>query len=1057
MYTCKDILRLKKGPPMLKIDKLSRKQTILKLSIIIISLFTIMTLLSGITYALPNYEIDSYPDDYTPNPQEILLINDTGTITGLWMGNSSGIFYYNNTTSSWYKEIDVGLKAISIQRAIDNSTTNENTIIVGEGTYDGTLNIDTNDLELKNHGNRPTIDGLNSFNTIQISSDNVSVESFNITGADSDGIYLWGSNNTIKNNTVQNNGQGIALYASSSNNSIINNAVQYNGWHGISIPGSCNNNFIANNTVQYNAHFGIWILTKDNLLENNTVCYNEYDGVYIAGTNNTLNENNVYNNEGYGTRIVTSSDAHVGSNNTLINNNIHNNTYSGVTISKSSNANASSNNNTLINNNIHNNADYGIYVGEGCSNNSIKNNAIRNNTDYGIRFLGSNNQLTNNQFIEDGLFLDSFDNIISNNTVNNKPLVYLKNVTDEFVDEAGQIILVKCNNITFKDIEIENTDTGVYLYQTNDTRFYNCTIQDNSYGGINSRGQDNIFKKVTIVDNDRYGIYIDGLNNTLNNIVVQNNGRDGIILLDSNNTVKDSTIKDNNGRGIYIEGLYNTLNNNIIQNNADNAVYFRRDSNILENNIIQNNADNGVYFKGDSNILDNNIIQYNKANGIYYSGSNNVIKMNTIRHNKEDGIIPGYYNIFNELKHNTVQNNSNGIIFNDNRGVLHNNTIEDNSLNGVWLSGRDNKVSHNMIQNNTDSGIYASGSFGNDLTSNTIVNNNIGINLLKSARNVFYKNTIADNTQQNVQSKGSPNQWTSPDNITYSYEGEEYTSKLGNYYGDYDGNDTDGDGIGDTLNYTIDSENIDTRPLVLSWEKITKSSSISDTFAKSTEQDSNGRTSVGPSMSPEAVDITVSGIKSVTGGSNVKYDFSDSESPVLGISFDAKDNEGNVVAKVQALKDKPDDVDAPSSNSYQMISISVGSEGTINEGNADNILIEFKVTKEWIEENNIDPSTIRMTRYHDEEWQDLPSNKVGEDDEFLHFVTETPGFSVFSIVGDEYKEVIEEPIAEESEVEEVAEGSETEDDNVQAPGFTALFAVAIIAGAALLIRQKGNH
>ncbi|APH38540.1 right-handed parallel beta-helix repeat-containing protein [Methanohalophilus halophilus] len=1049
---------IEEGAPMLKIEKLSRKQTILKLSIMFILLFTIITLLSGITYALPNYEIDSYPDDYTPNPQEILLINDTGTIKGLWMGNSSGVFYYNNTTSSWYKEIDGGLKTIAVQRAIDNSTTNENTIIVGEGAYDGTLNIDIDDLELKIHGNRPTIDGLNSFYTIQISSDNATLEGFRITGADSNGIYLRGINNTIKNNTVQYNGQGIAL-STSSNNSIINNAVQYNSWHGIAITGSCNNNFIANNTVQYNSFFGIWILSRNNLLENNTVCYNEDDGVYIASTNNTLNKNDIYSNKGHGTNIHTSSDAHVGSNNTLINNNMHNNTYSGISIGKYYQATVGSTNNTLINNNIHNNTQYGIIVGEDCSNNSIKNNAIRNNTDYGIRFFGSNNLLKNNEFTEDGLFLESFDNIIADNTVNNKPLVYLKNVTGEFVDKAGQVILLKCNNITFKDMKIENTDTGVYLHQTNDTRFYNCTIRDNSYEGIHLRGQDNILKNVTIVehgssgieilgdnntvidstirDNGRFGIDTRGLNNILNNVVVQNNAADGIALSGRSNIINDSTIRDNGRYGIDIDGLNNTLNNSIIQNNTENAVYFR----------------------GDSNILVNNIIQYNKANGISYSGSNNVMKMNTVRHNREYGICPNRYsypNSFNELKHNTVQNNSNGIYFNDNRGVLHNNTIEDNTLNGVILSGSDNEVSHNTIENNTDSGIKIYSSFGSTLESNTIVTNSIGINLIKSASNIFYQNTIANNTQRNIQSMGPPNYWTSPDNITYSYEGKEYTSKLGNYYGDYDGNDTDGDGIGDTLNYTIDSGNIDTRPLVLQWEEITKSSSTSDTFAETTEQDSNGRTSVGPSIPPEAVDITNSNIKSVTGGSNVKYDFSDSEGPVMGISFDAKDNEGNVVAKVQVLKEKPDDVDEPSGKSYRVLSMSVGSEGTINEDNADNILIDFKVSWNWIKENDIDPATIHMARFHDGQWQDLPSNKVGEDDKFLHFVADTPGFSLFSIIGDE-REAIEEVIPEEREVEEVADEPASEEESAKTPGFTALFAVAIIAGAALLTRQKSNR
>jgi PGF-pre-PGF domain-containing protein len=205
-------------------------------------------------------------------------------------------------------------------------------------------------------------------------------------------------------------------------------------------------------------------------------------------------------------------------------------------------------------------------------------------------------------------------------------------------------------------------------------------------------------------------------------------------------------------------------------------------------------------------------------------------------------------------------------------------------------------------------------------------------------------------------------------------------------------------------------------------------------------------------MPAEDVKGSDSAIKRILADSNVEYDFPDGEGPVLGISFNAKDDKGTVVAKVQVLKDKPDDVDDPTGNSYQLMSITVGNEGTISDENADNILIKFKVSKEWIEENDIDPSTIRMTRFHDGEWQDLPSDSVGEDDEYFYFTAETPGFSVFSIVGDEYKEVIEEPIAEEPEGEEVADEPAAE--SAQTPGFTAMIAVALIASAALIMRKR---
>jgi PGF-pre-PGF domain-containing protein/uncharacterized repeat protein (TIGR02543 family) len=166
---------------------------------------------------------------------------------------------------------------------------------------------------------------------------------------------------------------------------------------------------------------------------------------------------------------------------------------------------------------------------------------------------------------------------------------------------------------------------------------------------------------------------------------------------------------------------------------------------------------------------------------------------------------------------------------------------------------------------------------------------------------------------------------------------------------------------------------------------------------------SGTRASVSQGQNPAIVGTSASSVIRVTGGSPVEYDFSDSGTPVLGVSFDAKTDQGLVVAKVQVLSNAPEGVPSPSGHSYQMMSIDVGSEGTISSssGSADNIQIRFKVSKQWIEENNIDISTIRMTRYHGEQWNDLPTYQEREDDEFIYFYAETPGFSIFEIVGDQ--------------------------------------------------------
>ena len=43
-------------------------------------------------------------------------------------------------------------------------------------------------------------------------------------------------------------------------------------------------------------------------------------------------------------------------------------------------------------------------------------------------------------------------NIFFNNTINGKPLVYLQTQSNQIIDEAAQVILMDCNNITVKNV-----------------------------------------------------------------------------------------------------------------------------------------------------------------------------------------------------------------------------------------------------------------------------------------------------------------------------------------------------------------------------------------------------------------------------------------------------------------------------------------------------------------------------------------------------------------------------------------------------------------------------
>ncbi|SFM33040.1 PKD domain-containing protein [Methanolobus profundi] len=214
---------------------------------------------------------------------------------------------------------------------------------------------------------------------------------------------------------------------------------------------------------------------------------------------------------------------------------------------------------------------------------------------------------------------------------------------------------------------------------------------------------------------------------------------------------------------------------------------------------------------------------------------------------------------------------------------------------------------------------------------------------------------------------------------------------------------------------------------------------------------SSHRTSVGPSMEPDTVSSSDTSVKYVMGGTAVEFDLSDGNGPVIAISFDSKDNEGLVVTKVQVLKERPSDVPVPQGSSYSLMSIDVGAVGTISEDNADNLRIRFKVSREWIEENNIDVSTIRMTRYHGEQWNDLPTYQEREENGYIYFYAETPGFSIFEIVGDEISEATEQvPVPSSLDEEEVGP---VEEETPDTPGFTVIAGIVFVS-LAVLVRRK---
>ena len=61
--------------------------------------------------------------------------------------------------------------------------------------------------------------------------------------------------------------------------------------------------------------------------------------------------------------------------------------------------------------------------------------------------------------------------------------------------------------------------------------------------------------------------------------------------------------------------------------------------------------------------------------------------------------------------------------------------------------------------------------------------------------------------------------------------------------------------------------------------------------------------------------------------------------------------------------------------------------------------IEFKIPQAWIGANNIDKSSVKLLRYSDGTWEELNTTKLSEDETYVYYSAESPGFSVFAATG----------------------------------------------------------
>ncbi|MCC4770348.1 PGF-pre-PGF domain-containing protein [Methanosarcina sp. DH2] len=138
----------------------------------------------------------------------------------------------------------------------------------------------------------------------------------------------------------------------------------------------------------------------------------------------------------------------------------------------------------------------------------------------------------------------------------------------------------------------------------------------------------------------------------------------------------------------------------------------------------------------------------------------------------------------------------------------------------------------------------------------------------------------------------------------------------------------------------------------------------------------------------------------ITNGKAIQFDFTKNATCVVYVGFDAKKTAGKTTTIVEQLKNKSTLVSGlPSDEVYKFFNIWVGNSGFVTSKNIENPVIGFRVEKSWLQDKKIDQSSIALNRYSNKIWEQRPATLFDEDDIYMYFTAETPGFSPFAITG----------------------------------------------------------